>query len=83
MSRFNPSDDDLRESLAWHSQITAELQRRVVEAQRYVRTHSGDPKLIAILGGDKAVLSALEGVDTARAFGQTGGGGPDHVVQGR
>lgn len=49
MSRFDGNADSLRRSLAWHATVTTEMQRRLVEAEKYVRTHSGDPRLLAIL----------------------------------
>lgn len=66
--RFEPGIESLRRSLAWHANVTTELQHRLVEAQKYVRTHSGDPKLMAILAGNNSVANAFEGIDTAAAF---------------
>lgn len=50
-SRFKPDDDDLRGMIAWHAEITVELQRRVLAAQVYLRGHRNDPELMAILEG--------------------------------
>lgn len=51
-SRFKPNDDDLRGMLAWHAELTTELQRRLHDAQVYVRGHRNDPELMAILTGN-------------------------------
>jgi len=50
-SRFKPDDDDLRGMLAWQTAVMTELQRRVLDAQAYVRGHRYDPELMAILNG--------------------------------
>lgn len=52
MSRFDQTVDDLKRSLAWHVEVTLRLQRRLLEAQKYVRGHSGDPQLLALLNSD-------------------------------
>ena len=52
-SRFKPDDDDLRGMLAWHADITTELQRRLLNAQVYLRGHRNDPELMAILNGSE------------------------------
>jgi hypothetical protein len=49
--RFKPDDDDLRGMLAWQTAVMTELQRRVLDAQAYVRGHRNDPELMAILNG--------------------------------
>lgn len=65
---FDPDNERLRRSLAWHSQVTTKLQARLLEAQKYVREHTGDPKLLAILEGNERVKAAFKEVDTASAF---------------
>ena len=65
--RFDPTNESLRASLAWHSEITLRLQQRVLEAQKYVKAHSGDPKLLAILDGDEP-SNLWRGVDTSALF---------------
>lgn len=50
-SRFTKEPAEIERMLQWHAQITTELQRRVLEATQYVRSHNGDPKLLSILEG--------------------------------
>ncbi|MBP5800759.1 hypothetical protein J2D78_01550 [Microbacterium maritypicum] len=50
-SRFTKEPAEIERMLQWHAQITTELQRRVLEAAQYVRSHNGDPKLLDILEG--------------------------------
>jgi hypothetical protein len=63
VSRFDPTNEELRASLAWHAKVTVELQGRVLEAQKYVRGNRFDPKLIAILDGDTKSKALWTGVE--------------------
>lgn len=58
-SRFTKEPNEIERILQWHAEVTSELQRRVLEATRYVRAHNGDPSLLAILEGSHRP----EGVD--------------------
>lgn len=50
-SRFTKDHAELARALQWYAQITTELQRRVLEASKYVRSHTGDRTLLGILEG--------------------------------
>lgn len=52
MTRFDPTIDELKQSLAWHVEVTRRLQGRLREAQRYVRAHYGDVHLMELLSTD-------------------------------
>lgn len=52
MTRFDPTIDELKQSLAWHAELTRRLQGRMREAQRYVRAHIGDVHLMELLSTD-------------------------------
>ena len=62
--RFDPDNEQLRRSLAWHAEITKDLQGRVLKARRYVTAQIGDPELLAILDGHRtAGTTDTEGQD--------------------
>lgn len=46
--RFDPDNEQLRKSLAWHAEITKDLQGRVLKARRYVTAQIGDPELLNV-----------------------------------
>lgn len=51
MSRFDPTNEELRRSLEWHAEITEDLQRRILAVrERVVAGNLDQHVLLALLG---------------------------------
>ena len=49
MTRFDPTNDELRRSLLVQSRKLTDLQARIVEARKHVLANGADPVLLAII----------------------------------
>lgn len=52
MTRFDPTIDELKKSLAWHAEVTVDLQRRLGEVRQYALSR-GDHALLQLTGTEE------------------------------